>query len=221
MASSSTPQQPPVEDSVFKATYPHWTWVDLGEHTADPGKNVTLPERISTKELVEKISKGSKLARLMQGTEEKAHDVLVRDFNFPSKISRGGQKIDEPSILTEAWIVMGCSQYKDNRGLVYLDNQQKEPISIETKEWTDRDFDYILSILESPVVGHVERAKDARNAGRIWEFKRTASSITYPYGPNLPVMFVQDKQYGTGIKNDATKLPVCPPPIFSGLYRPC
>lgn len=84
------------DNPVFKDKYPHWPWVDLGQDTANPENSIRLPETMRTKELLESINAGSKLAHVMQGTVHEAYRILVDDFNFP-KAPRFGQQVDQPT----------------------------------------------------------------------------------------------------------------------------
>lgn len=193
-------------DKIFYDQYPNWPWVNLGTHVEKAELNLHLPERMSTLELVEKIKNGIKLQRLIEADVDMAYAILKEDFQLSAHQSNTrlkGQLIDRPGPFAEAWTVAGNTVNIDNRGVVRYVTQAKQKVaSVATGEIVDRDYDYILSVLECLPIGNYGSKKT-------WETLRTASAVAYPYGPNVRVLFRQNKSYATGDKDNTEIHPVC------------
>ena len=77
-------------------------------------------------------------------------------------------------------------------------------------ELVDRSLDYIMSVLQSLPVGNFDgKSRFEGEPVVLWDEKRTASSVMYPYGPNIRIRFEQNKPYDPYRRNPLYELPVC------------
>jgi hypothetical protein len=164
--------------------YPSWPYVNLGTDSTDV-QQITVPEPMNEDDLVRTVNLGRHLNRLLECNVSEAYHVMTQNLGWPPD-PQYYQTRENPTPFNQAWTATNTSKVLDNRGFVSIDENRE--LRSEDGRVVDRRYDYLLSILESLPIG-----SDSSNTK--WERPRTASSIVYPYGPNLRLRLAQDKEY--------------------------
>lgn len=137
------------------------------------------------------------MERLLESNIDQLYELVTEEWDWdPDDAFPNYQR----QRLTDNFPHKQWSQYEltvglDNRSTVTC-NDKGQVLTYWDRKVTDRSYDYILSVLESLLVGEKrEPAWSTWNHGVKWHRPRTFNPINYPRGPNILIQMAQDKQY--------------------------
>ena len=182
----------PGPEGIIRNLYPNWPVVTLGQSvhrtTGQLIQEIVLPPALDEEQLKQRVDVGRlQLQKLLECNAEKIHLVAVPSGYYPNERTKDYQVYmtndDNPARL---WEISDRSPNYYNLGCIQVDKHWRA--EGDNGYIVNRDFDHILSVLESLEVGQEDPPVK-------WEQARTINSTVHPYGPTVRLKACQDKAH--------------------------